>query len=123
MEKRGNTISNLCTAGYFEKIMIPLYNSSLTEFWRYYDLALDMGITDLFVNATMTTSKIRDEISRRLKLAKTYGLRYIHIHGIGKKNIKNIQECIEKEKGSLDFTEKHLLTNKSLGVLVVELIL
>jgi len=121
--ERGNTISNLCTAGYFEEVMIPLFNSSQTDFWNYYDLSLDMGITALFVNDKMKINEIRDEIKRRLHLGKEYGLQNIHIHGIGKKNIKNIKDCIEKEKSSLNFTEKHLFTDKSLNVLVVELIL
>lgn len=121
--ERGNTISNLCTAGYFEEVMINLYNSSKEEFWKYYDLALDKGITALFVNSKMDTKKIQEEIQHRLKSAKTYGLPYVHIHGIGNKNIKNIEECISKQKGSLPFTNKNIFKDDKLHVLIVELIL
>lgn len=121
--ERGKTISNLCTAGYFEEVMIPLYNSSKTDFWEYWNLALDMGITALFVHAQMKIKTISDEIKRRIDLGKKYGLKHIHIHGIGTKNIKNIRKCIEQEKGNLNFTEKNIFVDKSLNVLVVELIL
>ncbi len=121
--ERGNTISNLCTAGYFEETMIPLFNFSKDEFWEYYDIAIDRGITALFVNNTMTVEKIQSEIKHRLKSAKAYGLKYIHIHGIGKKNIANIRKCIEKEKGNIKFTEKIVFTNPGQQVMVVEIIL
>lgn len=121
--ERGNTISNLCTAGYFEEVMIPLFNKSIREFWEYYDLAIDRGITALFVNAGMTIEKIQHEIKRRLISAKSYGLPFIHIHGIGKKNIENIKKCISKEKETGNFTEKNVLVDEKLGVLVVEILL
>jgi hypothetical protein len=121
--ERGNVISNMCTAGYFEETMIPLYNNSSKEFWAYYDMAIDRGITALFVNGKMTVAKIKEEIKRRLIQAKAYGLPYIHIHGIGQKNINNINECIEKEKSNLGFTEKNIFMDKKLEILVVEIIL
>ena len=120
--ERGVAISNLCTAGYFEETMIPLYNANQTEFWKYYDIAVERGITALFVNAGMTVDKIGEEINRRLISAKSYGLRKIDIHGIGDNNIKKIKECIELEKTHLGFTVKNIYTDKSLHVCVVEII-
>jgi len=123
--ERGNTISNLCTAGYFEEVFIPLFNSSplQTEFWQYYNLSLEMGLTALFVHAQMTIETINSEIKRRIELGKKYGLKFIHIHGIGEKNIKNIKKFIQQEKGKLNFTEKNIFTNESSNILIVELIL
>ena len=102
--------------------MIPLYNANQTEFWKYYDIAVERGITALFVNAGMTVDKIGEEINRRLISAKSYGLRKIDIHGIGDNNIKKIKECIELEKTHLGFTVKNIYTDKSLHVCVVEII-
>lgn len=121
--ERGNTISNLCTAGYFEETMIPLYNSDPKEFWTYYDLALNKGITALFVNHSMTIDKVGDEIKRRLESGKLYGLKYIHIHGIGDENIKKIKTCIEKYKSILGYTQKNVFFDDKLHVIVIEIIL
>lgn len=122
--ERGNVISNLCTAGYFESTMIPLFNKSEKEFWQYYDLAVDRGVTALFVNVGMTVDKIKSEINRILSSAKNYGLPYVHIHGIGKRNIDNIKLCIDKQKDNLSFTEKNILSiEDGIQILVVEIIL
>lgn len=125
--ERGNVISNLCTAGYFEDVMIDLYNlsSDHRHFYEYYDLAVDRGLTALFVNTRMSVAKIREEINRRINSAKSYGLSYIHIHGIGKTNITNIKKCIKKVKDTskINFTEKNIFTADGLPILVVEIIL
>lgn len=121
--ERGNTISNLCTAGYFEATMIPLFNSDQKEFWTYYDLALNKGITALFVNQGMTIDKVGDEIKRRLESGRLYGLKYVHIHGIGDANIKKISTCIEKHKTTLGYTEKNVFSDTKLHVIVIEIIL
>ncbi len=121
--ERGNIISNLCTAGYFEGVMMPLYNNSQKEFWEYYGNTLDRGITAFFVNSKMTEDFVRKEMSRRVEAAKKYGIYSIDIHGIGKANISKIKACIKSEDGKIKFKEKHIQLDKHLNVLVVEIIL
>ena len=118
--ERGNMICNLCTAGYFENMMMPIFNRSRVEFFDYWDKAVDRGIMALFVNAGMTIANISKEIERRAM----YGLSYTHIHGIGDKNIKKIKSCLktEKEKGTIKFTVKNVFEDKVLHIYVAELI-
>ena len=78
--ERGNIISNLCSAGYFEEVMIPLYNSSQKEYYSFYDLAVDRAVKAFFVNSGMTVSKITQEIERRVASAHSSGLKSINIH-------------------------------------------
>lgn len=121
--ERGNIISNLCSAGYFEEVMIPLFNKSKTEFMSFYDVAVDRGVKALFVNAGMTTQTIKEEIKRRLNSAKASGLKSINIHGIGKKNIQNIKSCLikEKEDDKIKFLDKKIYEKEN--VIIVEIIL
>lgn len=123
--ERGNVICNLCTAGYFEAIMIPLWNTDQKEFYEYYDIAIDRGITALFVNSGMTVKDIESAIHHKLTSAKSYGLKHFHIHGIGKVNIDKINKCLHKlkSKGSLSFTEKTVYTSVGQSVFVVEIII
>jgi len=124
--ERGNSISNLCTAGYFENIMIPLYNKDKTEFFQYYDIAVDRGITALFVNSKMQTKEIKSEIKRKINSAKSYGqLKTFHIHGIGKLNISNIKKCLVelKKEITIVFIERNVFLDNKTHIFVVEIIL
>ena len=118
--ERGNMICNLCSAGYFENMMMPIWNKSQVEFYDYWDKAVDRGILALFVNAGMTVANISKEIERRA----IYGISYTHIHGIGDKNIKKIKSCLktEKEKGIIKFTVKNVFEDKILHIYVAEII-
>ena len=68
---------------------------------------------------------ISEQIERKIINAKSYGLRFFHIHGIGGKNIENIDKCLKtiKSKNKLSFTEKKIFKNIGQKVYVVELIL
>ncbi|MDF2447517.1 MAG: hypothetical protein K0R26_21 [Bacteroidota bacterium] len=125
--ERGNSICNVCSAGYFEQVMIPLFNSSDNhrEFHEYYDITIDRGLTAFFVNGRMDLKHIEGEIERRITSAKSYGLGFFHVHGIGAKNITNIDKCLKtiKSKNKLSFTEKRIFKNIGQKVYVVELII
>ncbi|MBS3076375.1 hypothetical protein J4481_01380 [Candidatus Pacearchaeota archaeon] len=45
---RGNNIANLCTAGYFEKFLIPLFNSSKEDFERIYEVVISKLVLVIF---------------------------------------------------------------------------
>ncbi len=121
--ERGNVIANLCTAGYFEETMVPLYNYSHVEFHKYYDLAVERGITTLFVSRSTSPEEISREIERKIKTGKAYGQKKFHIHGIGKKNTEKIQMYLITVKGKYNFTLKNLYVGDKIEVLVVEILL
>jgi len=119
---RGNNISNLCTAGYFEGFLIPLYNSSKEDFQKLYDVIISKSIMALFVHKGMNETEIPIEIANKFELCKKYGIKFIHIHGIGKYNIGKIRDCIEKQKEYFDFFEKKIYENEKDNIIVVELL-
>lgn len=119
---RGNNISNLCTAGYFEEFLMPLYNSSKDEFARLYEVIISRSIMAVFVHKRMELENIPNEITLKLELCKKYGIKFIHIHGIGKFNIEKIKNCINEQKEYFDFFEKKIYEDEKEYIIVVELL-
>lgn len=122
---RGNNISNLCTAGYFEKFLIPLYNdiNSPEEFGKVYEEIVSKSMLAIFVHAKTKVESIPGEISNRIILSKKFGIKFIHIHGISKKNVKKIKSYIEEHKEYFDFFDKRIYENKEKNLIIVELFL
>lgn len=96
---RGGNIANLCSANYFENLLMPLYNStSREEFQRVYGLLVSNSIIAVFVHSLKSVEEIKSEITNKLEISKRYGIKVIQVHGIGERNVKKIRECIEKYK-------------------------
>ncbi|GAB4449090.1 MAG: hypothetical protein Fur0028_04270 [Bacteroidales bacterium] len=122
--ERGKMISNICTAGYFENYLKPLYEKSSPnhiDFFKNYNFLLDSGILALFVNNEMKEEKIISEIKRRLSLAKQYGLHFIHIHGIGNNNINKIKKIISNN--TFDYKKMNENIINQLNVYIVEFVI
>jgi hypothetical protein len=95
--KKGNNITNLCSADYIEKWLIPLYqslyelypmdvNKAKESFIKIYQkITKELPFT-IFVAGEMSEEKINTEVKNRLK----YGMNFFNIHGIGRQNIKTI---------------------------------
>lgn len=118
---RGNNIANLCTAGYFEKFLMPLYNSSKKDFEKIYEVVISKSAMAIFVHSQMEENEITTELNKKIELSKKYGLDFIHIHGIGDKNINTIKKWIEENKDLLDFLNKNIFEKE--GIIIVELLL
>lgn len=118
---RGNNISNLCTAGYFEQFLMPLYNSSKERFKELYDIIVDKSVVAVFVHSQMEQEDIPKEITTKLRISSKYGIKFIHIHGIGSGNIFKIKECLRYEKQFFKFFEKEIYEKDNL--IIVELLL
>jgi len=118
---RGNNIANLCTAGYFENFLMPLYNSSKEDFKKIYEVVVSKSAMAIFVHSLMEEDKITSELKRKIELSKRYGLDFIHVHGIGEKNIRTIKNWIEKNKELLDFLNKDIFEKE--GIIIVEILL
>jgi hypothetical protein len=118
---RGNNISNMCTAGYFEKYLIPLYNQSKENFKKIYELAVTKSALAIFVHSQMNDEEITNNIKQKLEMSKKYGLKFLHIHGIGEKNIKIIKKCIDENKELFNYYKKEIFEKE--GIMVVEILL
>ncbi|MCK4730280.1 MAG: hypothetical protein KAT28_03090 [Candidatus Aenigmarchaeota archaeon] len=118
---RGNNISNLCTAGYFEEFLMPLHNYSRDQFTKLYELIVLNAVLAIFVHKQMPLEEITSQIKKKLEISKRYGIKFIHIHGIGKSNIAKIKNCIAYEKKFFDFFEKNNYEKED--IIIVELLL
>lgn len=118
---RGNNISNLCTAGYFEEFLMPLYNSSKERFEELYEFVISKSVVAVFVHSGMKQDQIPSEISNRLQISVRYGLKFIHIHGIGKHNISVIKRSLEEQQNFFEFFQKEVYEKDN--IIIVELLL
>ncbi len=104
---RGNNISNLCTAGYFETFIQKLRNeTSKEEFSELYEQIVSNYILAVFVNEQMSVFQITEEIKKKINASMRYGFKFVDVHGIGTQNINKIMSCIENNRDFFDFYEK-----------------
>jgi len=118
---RGNTIANLCTAGYFEKFLLPLYNSSKERFKELYEIIVAKSVLAIFIHSQMSQEQIPKDITNKLRISTKYGIKFIHIHGIGDYNINKIKECLGEQKEYFDFFQKEIYEKDN--IIIVELLL
>ena len=59
---RGKNIANLCTAGYFENFLMPLYNKSQEDFKKIYEVVISKSAMAVFVNSQMCEAEIANKI-------------------------------------------------------------
>ena len=118
---RGNNIANLCTAGYFENFLMPLFNSSQKNFKEIYEVVVSKSAMAILVHSQMDDTKIAEDIKKKLEISKKYGIKFLHIHGIGEHNIKTIKRCVEENKELFNFYNKDIFEGD--GIIIVELIL
>ncbi len=120
---RGSNIANLCTAGYFEEFLQPLYNDSPNMFKELYELIVDKGILAVFVHKNMSPDIISDQISTKIQTCQKYGIKFFHIHGLGKTNINTIKNFIEGKRDFFKFFEKKIYESGDKDLIIVEILL
>jgi len=120
---RGKNICNLCTAYYFENLIIPMYKSfeskygadGITSFNKIYETIVTETPFILFLQKGDTRGKIKCKIIEKFKTSKEYGAKQLYIHVLGKKVITEIGSVLEEIKEdvgiSFDITSA-LLINK-----------
>lgn len=100
---RGANISNLCSAGYFEKEFIPLYNTlSHSEFSEYYELAVGKKARALFVHANMGEFQIEEEFNKMIDKAQKYHMTDFRVHGLGENNVNAIKAFFSQREEEPD---------------------
>lgn len=118
--KRGLNICNLCTSGYFEKLLIPLYKEieksptfSNDKFDKVYNTIIDEEAFAVFIKSSTPISEVRNVIETQINRNSKYGIKYVNIHGIGYENISKIKEVISTIKiSSLDIHKEIEINEK-----------
>jgi len=116
--KRGANITNLCTAGYYEKDFNEMYEELskiyITEdkikakFLSLYDPYVDDLPCSVFVSIGMKEEDIEKQIVTRLK----YGIDYIKVHGIGSSNVKRVKKVISVLEKTMSI-EKNIIDDNN----------
>lgn len=98
---RGKNISNLCTAGYFETFILPLFKECRSgnghtddDFRRSFDVIIDESAFSIFVNSRMTKDDIKQRIGEQIAKNTKYGIKHLVVHGIGELNVRNISAAV-----------------------------
>lgn len=122
---RGSNISNLCTAGYYHFFLKELYQEygaeHKKEYLTIYEEVVNNCLFALFVNKNMGENEIKTNIIKKIESSKKYGLKFVHIHGIGDKNIINIKNTLKKNEAELKYSYKE--TIKKGNIIIIEIIL
>lgn len=102
---RGRNICNLCTGGYFEKVIKPLYEQykSKTNGMKLFEIEYEEIVTKtpmaVFIHGKMKPPEIKDILIDKLESSK-YGIHDFNIHCLKKETfslIKTILDEISKE--------------------------
>lgn len=121
--KRGALIANLCTAGYFEEYLIPIYNNEPSEFQGYYDLLVAKQALTMFIHSRMKKKEIISGLKNKIGLAKKYGLSHFYVHTKGKTNIKTVKNCLVEFEKTYEATQKTERNIEKLDIMVIQFIL
>ncbi|MEE8403261.1 MAG: hypothetical protein V3R93_05875 [Candidatus Hydrothermarchaeaceae archaeon] len=104
--KRGLNISNLCSAGYFETMIRPLYEEmkkdpdfSNEKFMEKYDIIINEEAFAIFVSGSMSVDNVKNAIQQKIERNLKYGVKFVNIHGIGKGNVEKIREALSYIEG------------------------
>lgn len=117
--ERGRKITNLCTAEYFESTIIPLLNEmragsdfSKEKFLNIYNLIIEESGFAVFVSGGMKQDKVKKKIVDKIRSNIKYGIKFVHIHGIGKENIQKIRKAVgEIMKDGIEKTNEDMVGN------------
>jgi len=108
--ERGKNICNICSAGYFENWIIPLYNTMISEkgytvekFLSFYNIVINESAFSVFVSREMSDEQVKNTILEKITKNESYGIKFINIHGIGKSNVKKIRKVIDELEGQKSF--------------------
>lgn len=100
---RGLNICNLCTSGYFENWIKPLYEEmekspdfDPEKFNESYNLIIKEAAFAVFVTKDMKPDKLKEIVEKKIARNLKYGVNFINIHGIGKGNVDKIRVLISE---------------------------
>lgn len=126
--QRGRNLSNLCSAGYLDSYLRPLYEALLEaegspevakeKFQGIYNSIVNELPWTVFVNRQSSDDQIKAEILSKTESSQKYGIKWINIHGLGQPNvakIRNVLQVLEQERPDL---HKKIVEDETLRIFV-----
>ena len=126
----GKNISNLCSAGYFDKggYIREIYKEmsldpdfSLEKFQKYFKTIVTISPFAVFVSKEMSEADVSGSILYRLETHKKYGLDFLAIHGLGKENVRKIKKIVHEIEVEKDLDVS--INQDQPGVILVKILL
>ena len=113
--RRGLNINNLCSLGYFEKNIQPLYEavSSEEDFGMLYEIIVKEAACTVFVSEEMSHQHVREALLFKMRKCSGYGIKSVSIHGIGASNVEMIKEVIFELGSENPFIKKLVSERKN----------
>ncbi len=118
--KRGLNICNLCSSGYFESWIKPLYDEMQKHpdfaeetFLKSYDLLINEMAFAVFVKEQTPPAEVRLFIENKIKRNLRYGIKFVNIHAIGKENVKKIRRVISELENKYPNIDKKIEEDRS----------
>ena len=114
---RGRNLANLCSAGYLETWLRPLWeelSSGLDpeavkeKFQSMYNNNVNELPWTVFVNRTQPENEISKQVLGKLTTNLNYGIRWIKIHGIGAINVGRIRSAIQTVESKYPSLQKSI---------------
>lgn len=97
----GGNMSNLCSAGYFESHIRPMYEELETRpnftqqlFVDNYNLIIEKAPFAIFVGSSKSLQKLLEELEGKINTNRMYGIRQLNIHAIGHENVAKLKQLI-----------------------------
>lgn len=101
---RGSSIANLCSGGYFETYLRPLYkmleekpNFTDSMFLDNYEIVINNAPFAYFVNGNQNLGELVKSLVDKIMFSKRYGQHKLAIHAIGRENINKVNRALEDE--------------------------
>lgn len=124
---RGKNISNLCSAGYYETWIKPLYEEmrklpefSKEKFLEVYNEIVNLYPFAVFIHHGMSSEEVEQIITQKIKASRQYGIKTLNIHGIGEENVAKIRKVVEKIEKEIKLKKR---IEEEEGIIVVKLTL
>jgi len=116
---RGANIANLCSAGYFESQLKPMYEELATRpnfsrqlFIDNYNVIVDSAPFAVFIGRSRSVDNLVKEVEQKLQINKKYGIAQMNIHAIGAENVHKLNLLLQDTRIMQYFVSEPALTSQ-----------
>jgi hypothetical protein len=115
--ERGRTVTNLCSAGYFETVIKPMLDELRAQpgytsrvFQERFDSIVASYPFAVFVGITSTVGSVSKEIIQKIKTNRRYGIHHLKLHAIGRSNSIVAQKVLEIDEVRCELSREPITT-------------